>query len=151
MALHDGGNERVRTWRLMLISLIGLLVLWSPLAWAQQPQPGGVLKVAYASDILHFNLHQGPPPGYEVFWVWNNTHNSLVRLDPDFNVAPDLAETWDILEDGRIYVFHLRTGGDRPGGACARPQRASDRESTRDRVAHGSGPRPSDRTGEYAP
>jgi peptide/nickel transport system substrate-binding protein len=100
----------MRTWRFMLISLLGLLVLGSTAPWAQQPQPGGVLKVAYASDILRFNLHQGPPPGYEVFWVWNNTHNSLLRLDPDFNIAPDLAEKWDILQDGRVYVFHLRKG-----------------------------------------
>ncbi|MBI3329176.1 MAG: ABC transporter substrate-binding protein, partial [Nitrospinae bacterium] len=65
---------------------------------------------AYASDILRFNLNQGPPAGYETFWVWNNTHNTLVTLDPDLNIVPDLAEKWDVLENGRVYVFHLRKG-----------------------------------------
>ncbi|MBI3327126.1 MAG: ABC transporter substrate-binding protein [Nitrospinae bacterium] len=93
-----------------LVGLIGMLVLWSSTGWAQQPKYGGVLKVAYASDILRFNLNQGPPAGYETFWVWNNTHNTLVTLDPDLNIVPDLAEKWDILEGGRVYVFHLRKG-----------------------------------------
>jgi peptide/nickel transport system substrate-binding protein len=100
----------MRTRRFILLSLISTLVCWSSMTWAQSPKSGGVLKVAYASDILRFNLHQGPPPGYEVFWVWNNTHNSLVTLDPDFNIVPDLAEKWDILDEGRVYVFHLRKG-----------------------------------------
>jgi peptide/nickel transport system substrate-binding protein len=100
----------MKTRRVILLGLIAALCLWVELAGAQQPKPGGILKVAYASDILRFNLNQGPPPGYEVYWVWNNTHNSLVTLDPDFNIVPDLAETWDILEDGRVYVFHLRHG-----------------------------------------
>jgi ABC-type transport system substrate-binding protein len=100
----------MKTRWLIVLGLISTLVLWSGLSWAQQPKYGGVLKVAYASDIWRFNLNQGSPAGYESYWVWNNTHNSLVRLDPDFNIVPDLAEKWDILDDGRIYVFHLRKG-----------------------------------------
>jgi peptide/nickel transport system substrate-binding protein len=100
----------MKTRGLILLGLMTALFTSAGLGWAQQPQPGGILKVAYASDILRFNLNQGPPPGYEVYWVWNNTHNTLVTLDPDFNIVPDLAEKWDILEDGRLYVFHLRQG-----------------------------------------
>src|SRR5262249_31712477 len=100
----------MKTRWLIVLGLISTLVLWSGLSWAQQPKFGGVLKVAYASDIWRFNLNQGSPAGYETFWVWNNTHNSLVRLDPDFNIVPDLAERWDILDDGRVYVFYLRKG-----------------------------------------
>ncbi len=100
----------MKTRGFVLLSLMAVLLTGPGLGWAQQPKPGGILKVAYASDILRFNLNQGPPPGYEVYWVWNNTHNTLVTLDPDFNIVPDLAEKWDILEDGRLYVFHLRKG-----------------------------------------
>jgi ABC-type transport system substrate-binding protein len=32
----------------------------------------------------------------------------LVTLDPDLNVIPDLAETWDVGTDGMTYIFHLR-------------------------------------------
>ncbi|HYY16672.1 MAG TPA: ABC transporter substrate-binding protein [Gammaproteobacteria bacterium] len=95
---------------IICVSLFILVCLGISTGWAQQPKYGGVLKIAFASDILRFNLNQGPPPGYETYWVWNNTHNTLVTLDPDFNIVPDLAEKWDIQEDGRVYVFHLRKG-----------------------------------------
>ena len=32
----------------------------------------------------------------------------LVTIDPNLDVVPDLAESWDISEDGRVYTFHLR-------------------------------------------
>ena len=32
----------------------------------------------------------------------------LVTIDPDLNIVADLAESWDIGEDGRVYTFHLR-------------------------------------------
>ena len=32
----------------------------------------------------------------------------LVTIDPDLNIVPDLAESWDISPDGTIYTFHLR-------------------------------------------
>ncbi|MBT3188734.1 MAG: peptide ABC transporter substrate-binding protein [Anaerolineae bacterium] len=35
-------------------------------------------------------------------------YSGLVAFDPYLNLTPDLAETWDISSDGRIYTFHLR-------------------------------------------
>ena len=32
----------------------------------------------------------------------------LVTIDPELNIVPDLAESWDISPDGRVYTFHLR-------------------------------------------
>ena len=32
----------------------------------------------------------------------------LVTIDPNLDIVPDLAESWDISEDGRVYTFHLR-------------------------------------------
>ena len=73
------------------------------------PQPGGTLRVAYASDIHagRFQLNRLGPPGYESYWVSNNTHNALVTLDPDFNIVPDLAKSWDVIDKGKEYIFHL--------------------------------------------
>jgi peptide/nickel transport system substrate-binding protein len=34
--------------------------------------------------------------------------SGLTRLGPDGQVTPDLAESWDISEDGLTYTFHLR-------------------------------------------
>ncbi|PKB79705.1 MAG: hypothetical protein BZY88_11945 [SAR202 cluster bacterium Io17-Chloro-G9] len=32
----------------------------------------------------------------------------LLTIDPDLNIAPDLAERWDISPDGTVYTFHIR-------------------------------------------
>ncbi|WKZ39911.1 MAG: peptide ABC transporter substrate-binding protein [Anaerolineales bacterium] len=34
--------------------------------------------------------------------------SGLVSLDPHLNLTPDLAETWDVSDDGMMYTFHLR-------------------------------------------
>ena len=34
----------------------------------------------------------------------------LVTIDPDLNIVSDLAESWDVSDDGKIYTFHLREG-----------------------------------------
>ena len=36
--------------------------------------------------------------------------NKLVRLNKDMLPEPDLAESWDISDDGITYIFHLRKG-----------------------------------------
>ena len=33
--------------------------------------------------------------------------SGLVSLDPQLNLTPDLAETWDVSADGTVYTFHL--------------------------------------------
>ncbi|HQP30329.1 MAG TPA: peptide-binding protein [Deltaproteobacteria bacterium] len=37
-------------------------------------------------------------------------YNGLVKYDKDFTVVPDLAESWDIEQDGKLIRFHLRRG-----------------------------------------
>ena len=32
----------------------------------------------------------------------------LVTIDPNLDIVPDLAESWDISRDGRVYTFYLR-------------------------------------------
>jgi oligopeptide transport system substrate-binding protein len=35
-------------------------------------------------------------------------YSGLVAFDPQLNLTPDIAETWDVSPDGRVYTFHLR-------------------------------------------
>ena len=37
-------------------------------------------------------------------------YSGLTKMSPAREVLPDLAESWDILEQGKVYVFHLRPG-----------------------------------------
>ena len=34
--------------------------------------------------------------------------SGLVSFDPNLNLTPDLAESWDVSADGTVYTFHLR-------------------------------------------
>lgn len=34
--------------------------------------------------------------------------SGLVSLDPRLNLTPDLAETWEVSDDGTVYTFHIR-------------------------------------------
>ena len=82
---------------------------WHAALAADAPKAGGTLVVAYASDIHsgRFTLNREGPPGYETFWVSNNVHNQLVTLDHNYEIAPDLAQSWEIIDKGKEYIFHL--------------------------------------------
>ncbi len=99
----------MKRWWLMLPSLIGALVLWSGLSWGQQPQYGGTLRIALPGDATFFNAHQGPAPGSHTAWIAYNIFNSLLSITPppELKIVPDLAKSWEVLDEGRTYVFHL--------------------------------------------
>ena len=40
----------------------------------------------------------------------NHVFSGLVRLDDDYSVVPDLAESWEVDESGTVYTFTLRKG-----------------------------------------
>ncbi len=98
--------------RFGLLSLLVALGLGAGPGWAQQPKPGGTLRIALAGDLTFFNANQGPAPGYFTFWVWNNIFNSLLTVTPppELKISPELARSWDVLDDGKTYVFHLVEG-----------------------------------------
>ncbi len=47
------------------------------------------------------------PAGYEVAFV---LYDRLVTFDPELNIVPQLATSWETSEDGRTWTFHLREG-----------------------------------------
>lgn len=42
--------------------------------------------------------------------ITDQIFNGLVGLDEQLNPVPELAERWDISEEGQVYTFHLRRG-----------------------------------------
>jgi ABC-type transport system substrate-binding protein len=89
-----------------VMAIVAWLLL--PVGWAQQPKPGGTLRVAWEADISGFDPH--PSFGMQARLVVGNLFNSLVTIDAELNIVPDLAESWEILENSKVYVFHLRKG-----------------------------------------
>jgi ABC-type transport system substrate-binding protein len=89
---------------LALCSVLGLVGL----AAAQQPKNGGTLRVAWEQDVTGFDPHWSP--GLQVQYLVGNIFNSLVTIDKDMNYIPELAESWEVQENGKVYVFRLRQG-----------------------------------------
>ena len=70
---------------------------------AAEPVKGGT--VAYlSSKIPSLNpLHSA----YEVGLVTSQIFASLVRMDENNEIAPYLAESWEVSNAGKTYTFHL--------------------------------------------
>lgn len=65
-------------------------------------------------------------------WVMNNMNSLLVRVNRDAtDVEPDLAESWEISDDGLTYTFHLREGLKFSDGS---PLKASDAKFSLERL-----------------
>ena len=98
--------------QLVVGSLVVLLLCGWGLGWAQQPKYGGTLRLALPGDPAFYNAHQGPAMGAQAFWTSNNIYNSLLATTPppELKIVPDLAKSWEVLDEGRTYVFHLQEG-----------------------------------------
>ena len=64
--------------------------------------------MAWEADITGLDPYISP--GVQSWYVEGNLFNSLLTIDSELNYVPDLAESWEILENGKVYVFHLRKG-----------------------------------------
>jgi oligopeptide transport system substrate-binding protein len=73
---------------------------------------------AKTAQVLRVNVGNEPPsldPGLATDVTSANVLNALmdplVKLGPDLEPEPSLAESWDVAEDGKTITFHLRTDG----------------------------------------
>ena len=92
-----------------IIAAVAALTLAGPLAAQDgEPQSGGTLNVVI----------QPEPPGLMLGIVQNgptqmvagDIYESLLRYDFDLKPEGQLAESWEISEDGKTYTFKLREG-----------------------------------------
>jgi peptide/nickel transport system substrate-binding protein len=92
----------------LMMAVAGMLLLIPLAVWAQQPKSGGTLQVAWESDVTGLDPHLSA--GIQAYRAVGNLFNSLITIDTELNYVPDLAESWEILENGKVYLFHLRQG-----------------------------------------
>ena len=102
----------MKTRQLVWFSLLMVVLLWPSLGWAQQPRYGGTLRLALPGDPAFYDANQGPAPGAQAFWTGNNVYNSLLTITPppELKLVPDLAKSWEVLDEGKTYIFHLEEG-----------------------------------------
>ncbi len=67
------------------------------------------------SQVFRYNEHANVTtldPAFakdlRTLWVTNQLFNGLVQLDDKLEVEPDIATSWTISEDGKVYTFSLR-------------------------------------------
>lgn len=73
---------------------------------SEAPATGGTLVVAIGSDPGHLNPAITTSGGTHT--ASELLYNGLVGLDENLNPVPELAEDWDVSEDGTTYTFMLR-------------------------------------------
>ncbi|MGH1482798.1 MAG: ABC transporter substrate-binding protein [Geminicoccales bacterium] len=87
------------SWSWLAIACFG-----STLVASANAQPDSVV-VAITADPGHFN--PGITTGYNVHVVADSMFNGLVALDGELTPTPDLAESWTVSDDNRVYTFVL--------------------------------------------
>ena len=76
---------------------------------AQDDESGGTLTMARTADIFTFDSYN-TQDDYSIFTELQ-VYDRLVRLaDDGVSVDPELAESWEIAEDGLSATFTLREG-----------------------------------------
>lgn len=101
--------------KLLSVALVSSVLVTSACK-SRPPVQGTVFSAAFESDIPALDSIQvGDTTSHDVSL---NIYNALVTYRPEvknkgeklIDIVPDLAEKWDISEDGRTYTFHLRKG-----------------------------------------
>ncbi len=80
----------------------------APTAAGAQPVRGGIAVIATDSDPDQLN--PALTTSYNIGDVGSKIFNGLVWLDPNWEPKPQLADSWTISTDGKVYTFKLRTG-----------------------------------------
>ena len=97
--------------RFAVYASIFLFTFFFSLPWVigqERPQYGGTLTFGMRKTITNINPHKWTRIGS--FWITNTFLEGLVGLDSKGNVAPVLAESWDLSKDEKVYTFRLRKG-----------------------------------------
>jgi len=86
------------------LSWLVIACLGSALTVDAKAQSDSVV-VAVSADPGHFN--PGITTGYNVHVVADSMFNGLVALDSKLTPTPDLAESWTVSDDNKVYTFEL--------------------------------------------
>ena len=91
--------------RLSTLALAAALIV-SGAAFAQQS--GGTLVAAWNQEPVGFDPHI--VSAVSSHQILTNVIDNLVTLDAEQNIVPELAESWEVSDDGLTLTFTLREG-----------------------------------------
>jgi peptide/nickel transport system substrate-binding protein len=110
---NQAGNVRRVSRRATLSSAAGFAIAGAiPLARANQPtaapRRGGTATAVITPEPV--TLNAGLNTAMPTAVLWANIFDGLVRYGFDLKPHPELAESWEVAEDGLSITFHLRQG-----------------------------------------
>ncbi|MFA5488694.1 MAG: ABC transporter substrate-binding protein [Candidimonas sp.] len=88
------------------VAFYGLSV--APSAVAATPQKGGTLNISFPGSprLLDPAITGSLEEWVVTSWLYNN----LTRMNSKYEIEPDLAESWEASESGKVWTFKLRQG-----------------------------------------
>lgn len=92
-------------------ALMGGTILYglgSPAIAQSEPVRGGTLIWGHSETTQNLDMHQTGTAS--TGRVLQNVHDSIVTVDKDLKVIPNLAESFEQSDDGLTYTFRLRPG-----------------------------------------
>jgi len=90
----------------MALTISVLLLAALPLVSAEKT--GKTLTIALGSEPDDLNPISGS--GHADYYDVVKIFSGLLKSDDKLQMAPDLAESWEVSPDGKIYTFHLKKG-----------------------------------------
>ena len=90
---------------LLLISLVLIITMLALSVLAESR--GGTLTIGVDQEVVGLDPHI--VTAFSSFRRLDLLYNTLVKLDYNFNIVPDLADSWEI-PDSLTYIFHLKKG-----------------------------------------
>lgn len=104
--MHQFSLSSYLSRRPLKIVLAALLTLVATVSAQDEPTPGGTFIYAIGNDPQ--TLNPTLTTNVDTLAVTCKMFNGLVWLDRDFELQPELAESWEISEDGLTFTFFLR-------------------------------------------
>jgi len=103
----------IRTTLAVGTGLVGAALLTTALAapaLAEEPRRGGILNFAVGAEPPNYDCHANT--SFAFTHPVRPHYNTLLRFVPDAypEVEGDLAESWEVSDDGLTYTFQLREG-----------------------------------------
>jgi peptide/nickel transport system substrate-binding protein len=92
------------------VAVMAMIVMGLPSLADEEPRHGGVLTFAVTNEPNTRDCHAAD--GYSSIYALAPHYSTLLRFDPPHfpQIVGDLADSWEIRDDGRTYVFHLHPG-----------------------------------------
>src|SRR5256886_13823934 len=104
-------------------------------AHGEKPRYGGTFLSAGNEEVLHYDMHQTSLGG--IYAAVSPAYNCLIRTSPydpmALDIIPELAETWEISDEGKTITFHLHQGVQWHDGT---PFSSADVQYTFERIMH---------------